>query len=280
MHGRIFCVAGLICSIAATAAAAPGTPALERARQSWDDAAFDKAEREYREALDKGGLDRASTLECWVHVGAARSILGKKSGALAAFRMALFIDDNFEVPREAGKKAVGLAETARRQVNRIGTLRLSVSAPTETSSGDSFAVNVLVDDAQASVITRFSMHVMDTTTHKTYDFEQAAAAVAHFRVPPSMTLPGASLRVEVAALDDHDNQLGTATSHVTVRDTPITETHPSKDLLRTSGGGFWSSPWPYILGGAALAAGGATAAWFLLKPPDQVSVGPATMQTH
>ncbi|HEY1954888.1 MAG TPA: hypothetical protein VGH28_04735 [Polyangiaceae bacterium] len=266
--------------MAATAVAAPGTSALEQARRSWDDGAIDRAEQEYEQALARGGLDRASTLECWIHIGAARAVLGKKSSALSAFRMALLIDDNFSVPPEAGKKAVQLADSARRHGNRVPPLHMSLSAPSEAPGGEPFAVNVLLDDGQAPLIARLSLRVEDATTHKTYDYEDAAASVVHFRVPASMTLPGASLRVEVAALDEHDNQLAVALQHVTIRPTPIAETHPTKDLLRPSHGGFWSSPWPYILGGAALAAGGAAAGYFLLKPPDSVSVGPATLQTH
>lgn len=266
--------------MAATAAAAPGTSALQRARQAWDDGAIDKAEREYRDALGKGGLDRGATLECWIHIGAARAVLGHKSAAVAAFRMALLIDEDFTVPAEAGRKATQLADAARREPNRVPALHLSLSAPAETGSGESFAVNVLIDDAQAAMITRLSLRVEDPTTHAVYDYEEPAAAAVHFRVPRSMTLPGASLRIEVAALDPKDNQLAIASGHVTVRATPMTATHTTKDELRPSHGGFWSTAWPWVIGGVAVAAGGATAAYFLLKPPDQVSVGPALMQTH
>jgi len=40
------------------------------------------------------------------------------------------------------------------------------------------------------------------------------------------------------------------------------------------GGGFWSSPWPYVIGTVALAGAGA-AAYFTLRPADDVSVGSA-----
>ena len=273
-----FCVAGLICSIAATAQAAPGTASLAKARQAWDDGELDQAERAYQDALDKGGLDRASTLESWVHVGAARAVLGNKSGALTAFRIALFIDDNFSVPPEAGKKAIAAADLARRQSNRVGMLHLSLNVPADAPSGEPFAVNVMLDAAQAALIARLSLHVRDVTTSKKYDYEDQPGAVVHFRVPASMTLPNASLKVQVDALDAHDNQLATAEEHVTIRGTPIVETHPSKDELHKSSG-FWGSPWPYLIGGALLAAGGATTAYFLLKP-NQVSIGPAQIETH
>ncbi len=268
--------------MAATAVAAPGTNALQRAQKAWDDGELDQAEHAYQEALDKGGLDRASTLEAWVHLGAARAVLGNKNGALTAFRTALFIDDTFTVPAEAGKKAVALAEAARRQSNRVGMLHLSLSAPSEASSGEPFAVNVMLDAAQAALVARLSLHVKDPTTTKQYDYEEQADAVVRFRVPASMTLPGASLRIRVDALDPHDNQLASAEEHVTVRPSPMRESRArekEKDELHKSGGGFWSSPWPYLIGGAVLAAGGATTAYFMLKP-NQVSIDPAQIQTH
>jgi tetratricopeptide (TPR) repeat protein len=267
----------VICSIAATALAAPGTAALQRAQKAWDDGEFDQAEHAYQEALDHGGLDRALTLDAWVHLGAARAVLGNKNGAINAFRTALVIDDNFSVPPEAGKKAAQLADTARRH-NRTSMLHLAIAVPADPPGGEPFAVSVTLEPPQATVVTRLSLHVKDTTTAKQYDYEEPVQSAVHFRVPASMTLPGASLRVRVDALDAHDNQLAESEEHVTVRPTPIAETHPTKDELHKSGG-FWSSPWPYLIGGALLAAGGATTAYFILRP-STVSIGPAAIETH
>ncbi|HSQ65799.1 MAG TPA: tetratricopeptide repeat protein [Polyangiaceae bacterium] len=263
---------------------------MTQARQAWDDGEFDRAERSYQQALEQGGLDRASTLECYVHLGAIRAVLGKKEKALVDFRTALMIDDGFSVPPEAGKKAAALAQAARRQRGRVGMLHVQVSVPDEVASGGSFAVNVIMDAAQASLLSRLSLHVKDATTNKTWDHDEPAAAVVHFSVPASMTLPNASLRVQVDALDEHDNQLAWGEARTTVRGTPVREgllDHVAGNRHGEAhhdeskgGGGFWSSPWPYVLGGMALAAGAATGAYFLLKPPDQVSIGPAQMQTY
>ncbi len=43
--------------------------------------------------------------------------------------------------------------------------------------------------------------------------------------------------------------------------------------------GFWSSPWPYVIGGAALAAGGAVA-YFATRPGDDVTVGAARIDAR
>jgi hypothetical protein len=50
-----------------------------------------------------------------------------------------------------------------------------------------------------------------------------------------------------------------------------------RDRPPGGGGGFWSSPWPYVIGGAALAAGGATV-YLVTRPTDNVSVGSAQVQ--
>jgi len=270
----------VICASAHAAVAAPSTTSLEHARQAWEEGALDEAERAYQEALNQGGLDRAATLECLVHLGAARSVLGNRSGALTEFRMALFVDDAFVVPPEAGKKAAAMAEAARHQPNRVGSLHLSLSVPSEAPSGEAFAVNVMLDSAQAALVARLSLHVKDKTTNKTFDYEEPAGPVVHFRVPALMTLPNATLHIRVDALDSHDNQLAFADEHVGVRPTPIAEKQVSKDELRTKHSGFWSTAWPYVIGGVLIAAGGATTTYFLLKPPDQVSIGPAQVQTH
>jgi hypothetical protein len=43
----------VICAVAHAAIAAPGTPALQRARQAWEDGELDQAEHAYQEALEK-----------------------------------------------------------------------------------------------------------------------------------------------------------------------------------------------------------------------------------
>ncbi len=48
---------------------------------------------------------------------------------------------------------------------------------------------------------------------------------------------------------------------------------------KVSHGGFWSSPWTYVIAGTLLAAGGA-AFYIVTRPTDNVSVGAARVQTH
>lgn len=272
---RFFSVIAIVVCTSSVALAAPGTAAFDRAKKAWDDGEIDGAERAYQEALERGGLDHQTTLDAWVHLGAARAVLGNRTGALAAFRMALVIDDSFVVPPEAGKKALALADAARHQANRVPALHLSLSAPDETPSGEPFAVNVVLAAGQAAIVARFSLHVEDKTTAKKFDYEEEpSGAVVHFRIPASMTLPSATLHVRVNALDSHDNELATSEQTITVRPTPIAERHPQRDELHAAmHGGFWSTAWPWVIGGVLVAAGGAVGGYYLLKPPDRVSIG-------
>jgi hypothetical protein len=129
----------------------------------------------------------------------------------------------------------------------------------------------------------------------------------HFEVPASVALPGATLLVRIDALDPHDNRLATREQSVHVEafppPAPLLSTAPLRppiDLPKVppapparavmsfhsdakggetrdhagAHGGFWSSPWPYVLGGVVLAAGGALA-YYELRPTDDVSLGGA-----
>jgi hypothetical protein len=51
----------------------------------------------------------------------------------------------------------------------------------------------------------------------------------------------------------------------------------SGDTGARKGGGFWSSPWPYVIGGVALAGAG-TAVYFGTRPSEQVAVGAPTVR--
>lgn len=256
---------------------AAGQSALERARVSWNQGEFDTAEPAYQEALEKGGLSREATLECFVKLGAVRAVLGKKELARAAFRTAALIDQDFVVPPEAGKKAAALADAAKQQQASVGVgpLKAEPSAPADVESGAAFAVNVLLDPAHVTMISRLGLSIFDGTTGKTYRFEEAAQApVVHFHVPAAIAMPGSTLVLHVDALDVHDNQLATAESRVKVRSTPIST--GSLPMAVTSGS-FWSTPWPYLIGGTLLAAGG-VGGYFLLRPPSQVAIGSAVIE--
>lgn len=267
--------AAAIC-LAATAAQAGGRPtplvsgvaALGKARGAWREADFDVAEAAYKEAIDKGGLSRDDVLEAYAHLGAARAIMGRKEDAKAAFRMAAAIDGAFKVPQEAGKKAMALADAARKDVEPFA---LEANAPGRIESGAAFAVSVKLDPSQLPLLARVGLEVKDGSTAKVYRFEESPQTVVRFRVPATMALPGANLAVRVTAQDGHDNELADASAEVMVGSAPITST---QDAPATPGHSLWSTPWPYVIGGALLAAAG-TGLYFAFRPPSEVNVGAA-----
>ena len=272
--------------------APPGAAALIRARAAWDKGDFDIAEPLYKRALDDGGLAPMEVVDAYVHVGAARAVMGKYKPALEAFRQAAILDAKFTVPSEAGKKAVKIGEKARREKARIGSIALTAEFPTGVKSGQPFTVDATLDAPHVPLVAKLGVFVRDPLSNKTYSHTDPPSATAHFEVPTSMTLPSASLVVRIDALDAHDNRLASTEQRVKVEAQPVAvSTMPvrvgvgigeprekDKSKPKTSAGGFWSSPWPYFIGGVVLAAGGATA-FFVTRQTDDVTLGGPRIQS-
>lgn len=299
MRVRAGVVGVSILSAVATSHAQPSAPqgagALIRARAAWDKGDFDLSEPLYAQALGDGGLAPIDVVDAYVHMGAARAVMGKQRPALDAFRQAAVIDSKFTVPSEAGKKAVKLGEQARREKARIGSIALSGEFPTGVKSGQPFTVDATLDAAHVPLVAKVGIFVRDPLSNKIYSHTDPPSTSLHFEVPTSMTLPSASLVVRIDALDAHENRLATSEQRVKVEAQPVAvATTPSrltfddarspkdqkdkgKGNEKTSGGGFWSSPWPYVIGGVALAAGGA-AAFFVTRQTDDVTIGGPHLQ--
>ncbi|MBX3188364.1 MAG: hypothetical protein KF819_15205 [Labilithrix sp.] len=260
----------------------PGAPALRQARAAWDKGALDTAEPLYREALERGGLAPGDVLEGYVRLGSIRASVGKKDQAIAAFRAAAILDAGFTVPSEAGPKGPVYAAQAKRDTARIGSIQLSIKAPREASSGKAFKVIASLDAAHIPIVTRISLVARDGTSAKEATAEAKPDETVELEVPSDVTLPNASLIVRVDALDRQNNRLASAEERVRVGDGPAASAAapivsvggapPSADADVRKGGGFWSSPWPYVIGGLALAGAG-TAVYFGTRPPADVSVG-------
>jgi hypothetical protein len=285
---------------AQTSATAPpaAAAALARARDAWSDGDFDVAPELYQKALKAGGLSRAEVLDAYVRAGAALAVTGKKRPALAELRHAALLDPTFTLPLEAGKKAVAIAQRARKEQRRVGTLTVSAVVQEEVGSGAPFAVHVTITPDHDSLVDAVALEVRDKLAGRAYERQSAGAAHVRFDVPTRMTLPDATLVVRVQARDANGNELVTTEKRVHVRPAAPMVTrlppvltpggalasradtgreHPARaDTGREhpSGGGFWHTAWPYILGGTALAAGG-TAVYFATRPTADVNVGAA-----
>ena len=293
------------CFVATTTTAAPahaesaaGGPALRQARAAWEKRSLDIAEPLYREALEKGGLAPGDVLEGYVRLGSIRASLGKRDQAIAAFRAASILDSTFAVPSEAGPKGPAYAAQAKKDTAKIGSIQLSMKAPKEVTSGKPFTVTVSLDGAHIPIVAKLGLVARDGTSGKEATAEGKPGESAELEVPAEVTLPSASILVRVDALDGHGNRLASVEERVRVPESgggtasgggsnakqsgsasssSSASSASGADTGARKGGGFWSSPWPYVIGGVALAGAG-TAVYFGTRPSEQVAVGAPTVR--
>lgn len=295
-------IAVACCAIAVTAvprtayASEPsaGGPALRQARAAWEKGSLDSAEPLYREALEKGGLAPNEVLEGYVRLGSIRASNGKKDQAIAAFRAASVLDSTFAVPSEAGPKGPALAAQAKKDTAKIGSIQLSIKAPKEATSGKPFTVTASLDSAHIPIVAKMGLVARDGTSGKEVVAEAKAGESVDLDVSSDITMPNASILVRVDALDSHGNRLASEEARVRIPEgaaarpavaagggsssssssasSASSSSGSGGDSGVRKGGGFWSSPWPYVIGGVAVAGAGA-AVFFGTRPSEQVSVG-------
>lgn len=263
--------------------------ALDKARAAWDNADFDLAPALYETALEVGSLTKSDVVDAYARMGSALAINGKRKPAIEAFRKAAMLDPTFQLPPEAGKKANALAKLAKRQQARAGTLSIGLQVADEVDSGEPFAVDVTISQPpRTALVDTLSFSARDPLAGHAYERSAPADTHVHFEVPTRMTLPEATLVVQVKARDAHDNELWVGEKRVHVAKPlpapspapiaalepmpPPSRHHHQAEQPSSSSGGFWHTAWPYIIGGAALAAGGA-ATWYATRPTENVYVG-------
>src|ERR1700722_8314615 len=156
-------------------------------------------------------------------------------------------------------------------------MALHVEAPSTLDPGDSGQVDVSLDPAHAAIALKIAVLARDPMTGKSYEQTDDSAPSLHFKLPGGLALPSATLVIRVDALDGHRNRLASVEQRVRVNGPPAAAAvailppillRPPPSSNGSSGsnskasketkkkGGFWSTPWPYVIGGAALAAGG------------------------
>lgn len=260
----------------------PGAAALRQARAAWDRGALEAAEPLYREALERGGLAPTEVLEGYVRLGSIRAVLKKSESATAAFKAASIIDDRFSIPTEAGARGANLAERAKRDTAKIGSIQLAVRVPKEATAGKSFKVTATLDRAHLPIVNRIGLSAKDGTTGKEVTLDAKPDESVEFEIASDVTLPGASILVHIDALDGHQNRLASAEERIKVPDAAPSPVIPA----RVAGGAkevpkekeapkktsFFSTPWPYVVGGAAV-LGIAAAVFFGTRPAQNVQVG-------
>jgi hypothetical protein len=312
-------VVGLLAASAAPASAdAPvtGQTILPRARSAWDRGDWRQVETLYKQALDAGGLSPNEALDAYIRMGSAESLLKKRDAALVAFRHAALLQPRFKAPKVAGAKGASLAALARKQEAKIGVFRLVAEVPSSVAAGIPLQIGATLDPDHAAILSKISVFASDSTATKTFREAQPTNTQVHFTLPGNLLASGATITVRIDALDVHDNRMASVERLVHVAGetaaiaavSPVVPVEPSpepppsiavqapevlladvKPLRAKSGGtdsdaraperGFWSSPWPYVIGGAALAAGGAVA-YFATRPGDDVTVGAARIDAR
>jgi hypothetical protein len=271
-----------------SASQAAGAPALSRAREAWKRSEVVRVEAEARSALQLGELAAAEVVEAYALLGCALVELRRRPAALEAFRTAALLDGKFSAPQGASKGALYVAEAMRKEKSKYGSIEVRAEAPAEASAGRAFTVVAAIDEPHLALVASVHVSVSDPLSGKSFDDDAAPAARMKLVVPASITLPGASLFVRVQALDTHKNRLGEAEQRVRVEGIVVATTNGAhKETLRDGemkdkssgrGGGFWSTAWPYVIGGFVLAGAG-TGIYFGVRPADTVGVGPARAQT-
>ncbi len=267
-------------------------PLRQEADGAWTKGDFEDAERLYRILIERGGLDAKAVVVAYVRLGSARAILGKRKESVAAFRAAAVLDAKFVVPAEAGDKAVQFAQVARSDMSKIGPLSFDAQAPEKVDPGSTLAVKTTVDVPHVPMVARVAViaRVVPKGVRDGAPSEEgkapkelknseppSASGGTEVTLSPMPSEGGTVLELEVHALDKFDNRLATVTRTVTVRSIAVAVTPPPP---KKPGVSFWATPWPYVIGGVALAAGGASAYYFWLRPTDTVTVGAVGVRTR
>jgi hypothetical protein len=309
---------GFLCAFALVAAsqtvsapAAAKDPQIRaQAEEAWARGDFEASEKLYKKLVEFGFLETGVLVQSYVRLGACRSLLGRKEDAIKAFRAASVLEPNFQTPPEGGQKALDAAQLARSSVQKLGPLVFEAKIPDKLEAGAPVRVTATVDQAHLPMVTRVQVLV------KLHDKENAvpvkteeppspggSTALSIDELPRDMK---GEVDIEVSALDKHFNRLATQRQVRTIGAVPVLgnklgegpdasgsvaeksseeegkegkSKHPLKPS-KSDGVSFWSTPWPYVVGGIALAAGGASVYYFTTRPPDMFTVSRALVETR
>ncbi len=263
---------------------------LMRAQKAWEEAELTRAADLYEQALKEGGLYPADVLVAYARIGTVRAAMNQRNGALSAFRVAASLDPGFELPSEAGPKAKALYKQARADAaQQGGKLEVTAEVPTQGAAGKTFLVTAHVPEAFVPLVVDVGITVSDpsvsSTSVKPWSEKKPVAPEVQFEVPGKAVVPGANLLVRVDVLDGHGNRWASTQSRVKVdaRKRPL-ETMDAgamvpgddENTTKSKSGGFWHSPWPWVIGGAVVAGGVAT--YFMTRPTSDVTVSAPTWQ--
>ncbi len=284
---RHFAALAVVLSIASTAFAQESL--LMQAARAWETAELTKAADLYDKALKDGGLQPSDVLVAYTRIGTVRAATGRTNEALSCFRSAAALDPSFELPLEAGPKARALYKKARATAERQGgKLEITADVPDQSAPDTEFSVVARIPETFVPLINDVGITVSDpsVSSMKPWTEKKPAEGTIKFEIPGKVVIAGANLLVRVDALDGHNNRWASTQSRVQVAaakeasspDPTQEPLHATKsegseqpnDASEPGGGSFWSSPWPWIIGGVVVA--GVTASYFLTRPTEDVTV--------
>lgn len=248
--------------------------ALAQAAEMWEQAMLAEAAPLYEKALKEGGLFPSDVVLAYSRIGTVQALMKQKDSALSSFRIAAVINPTFELPSESGKLAKSLYEKARKDaVSQGGKLEVSIQAPDRVDADKTFQVIAKIDDAFAPVVDKIGIEVKDTMAKtKEWKTDQPSTSSVTFDVPGRVVPGSTTLLVRVTALDQYGNRWAMQEARVKVRESKVVEapvdTNPSEEKKTK---GFFSTPWPYAIGGAILV--GAATFFFVTRTPSEVPVG-------
>ena len=282
MTGLLSC----ICARPAAAQQASGpaptnttsSPAFEAANAAWERGAQADAGVAYEKAIEAGGLGPVETVIAYTRVGLTRAAVGKRDLALSAFRTASTIDPAFELPPDASPRARPLYEQARKEASARTRLGAKVSAPDKVAQGKVFLVKTEVGDEAAAYIDKVEVDVTDTLAKKSCQTSsQPVSESLTFEIAAKCATAGTTLVAQVRLLDAKGNRwvtqdvrIGVAAAEAekkTALGAPADEDAPPKKESKS----FFATPWPYLIGGAVLVAGGVST-FLLFRGNDRTTV--------
>jgi hypothetical protein len=256
---------------------------LMQAAKAWEGAELNKAADMYEKALEQGGLYPSDVLVAYSRIGTVRAASGRANEALSRFRVAVTLDPSFELPSEAGPRAKQIYKKAKAEAAKQGgKLEVTAEVPEQATPGTDFKVTAHIPEPFVPLMVEMGITVSDPSiaTMQPWSAKKPVDASVQFDVPGKVVLSGANLLVRVDALDSHGNRWASSQTRVRVNSPkakdqgamaagPLPE-FGDDDKDKKKGGGFWSSPWPWVIGGAVVVGG--TAAYFMTRPTDQVTV--------
>jgi hypothetical protein len=263
--------------------------ASHQAADAWEKGAFDQAANLYREAITHGGMSKTALREAYLRMGAALAIQKKNNAASDAFRWALVLDPQCVPPAEAGKRVAQVFEAVKGEVSGRHPLGFSVDAPSRLAPSEALNLQINIRSEHSQFVEEIEVVAQDPSTGEEQKITVKSSSHGSVPVPSAGPRREGPWKLRILALDRHGNRLAEEDAQVTIANKPPQVTPPpiptamASSALRPTppptekanagnGSKIWRSPWPYLVGGLTVVAGG-VAIIYASQPGEQVTIG-------